>query len=179
MRDAAHAEGIPRPWSGAVAGYPDTRPYGDAASPWTPANWAQFPRNRKLPIFVQSNPAQADPVVDAFAMLRALFALGLPAGKGLRTALDLETAVDADYVNHYGAVMHWAGFRVWPYGSASTLFGNPPLDGYWVADWTGKPFLYRHAAVRATQYTDNPPASRYDSSAVKRWVYADLLHWWV
>jgi hypothetical protein len=179
MRDAAYAANIPLPWEGAVAGYLNTRPDGDPLNPWTPADWAKFPKNRKLPIFVQSHPLTADPVADAWAALQALEKLGVPAGKGIRTVLDLETAVDTRYVNLYGGIMHWAGFWVHPYGSASTIFGNPPVDGYWVADFVGKPFMYLHPDVRMTQYTDNPPKDSYDSSAVKRWVYDDVAHWWV
>lgn len=179
MRDAAYADNIPTSWTGAVAGYLNTRPNGDPAHPWSPANWQKFKGNRKLPIFVQSFPAQADPVSDAWAALKALEALGVPAGKGIRTALDLETAVAPKYVTAYGAILKWAGFYVHPYGSASTIFGNPPLSGYWVADYTGVPFEFAHSEVRMTQYTNNPPASKYDSSAVKLWVYADRAHWWI
>jgi hypothetical protein len=177
MRDAAYAANIPTPWGGAVAGYLNSRPEGDPAHPWTASDWIKFQANRKLPIFVQSHPVTDMAEADAFATLKALYDIGAPAG--IRTALDLETAIDAEYVRRYGKVMRWSGFRVWVYGSASTVFGNPPLDGYWVADYLdGQPFLYDHPDVRATQYTNNPPASKYDSSAIRNWVYADVAHWW-
>ena len=177
MRDAAYATNIPRPWHDAVAGYLNSRPEGDPAHPWSAEDWRIFHGNRKLPIFVQSHPVTHMAEADAFAALKALYDIGAPAG--IRTAIDLETAVDAEYVHRYGRVMHWAGYRVWVYGSASSVFGNPALDGYWVADYTGTgPFLYDHANVRATQYTNNPPANRYDSSAVREWVYAEVAHWW-
>ena len=65
--------------------------------------------------------------------------------------------------------MRWAGFYVWVYGSASTVFGNPECDGYWVADYAGRgPFMYPHKMVKATQY-DN--GTNYDSSLVKYWQF--------
>lgn len=179
MRDAAYAANIPTSWAGVVGGYLNTRPNGDPFHPWSQADWQRFNANRKLPIFVQSFPGKADGDADAFAALEALFRLGVPAGKGIRTALDLETAVAPEYVRRYGAVMAWAGFRTYVYGSAAFVFGNPPLNGYWVADYTGKPFMYAHKDVRATQYTNNPPADKYDSSTVKWWVFHDVAHWWI
>lgn len=182
MRDAAYAKNIPRPWHGAAAGYLNTGKAGDAFHPWTAADWAGWKDNRKLPIFVQSHPSndEAHGRDDAWAALGALYRLGVPAGKHLRTALDLETAQAPAYVRGYGQVMHWAQFWVWVYGSAATVFGNPPLDGYWVANYvrTG-PFMFDHPDVRATQYTDNPPADAYDSSTVKEYVHNDRAHWWV
>ncbi len=71
------------------------------------------------------------------------------------------------WVRH--SVMRWAGFYAWVYGSASTVFGNPSADGYWVADYAGiGPFLYPHRFVKATQYDNGP---NYDSSLVKHWQY--------
>ena len=177
MRDAAYAANIARPWDGVVAGYLNSRLDGDPAHPWSRSDWQMFVHNRKLPIFVQSHPVTAMAETDAFAVLRALYELGVP--HSVRTALDLETAVDAEYVRRYGQVMHWGGYHVWVYGSASTLFGNPPLDGYWVADYAGiGPFMYSHPDVRATQYSDNLPGGRYDSSTIHPWVYDDMHHWW-
>lgn len=177
MRDAAFASDIPEPWDGVVGGYLSAK--GDPYHPWSEAGWAIWRRNRKLPIFVQSHPlTDGHPVNEAFAVLRCLYALGVP--RGVRTLLDMETAVDAPYVLKYGDVMHWAGYRVWVYGSASTVFGNPPLNGYLVADYvTTGPFMYDHPDVRGTQYTDNPPARKYDSSTIKPWAYADRAHWWI
>lgn len=176
MRDAAYAANIPASWTGAVGGYLNAK--GDPYHPWTPADWARFPHNRKLPIFVQSHPEAADAVSDGFKVLRSLYELSVP--RGCRTALDLETAVDPGYVRAYGRVLNYFGYRVWPYGSVSTLFGNPPLQGYWMADYRAdrSPFMYDHIDGRATQYTDNPPADKYDSSTIHPWAYADLAHWW-
>ena len=143
----------------AVAGYIG----GDTPHVWTDAEWHRFRGMRKLPIWVRSDPAN----VDAFAALQRLFELNIP--RGVTIALDLETAVDFEYVRMFHRVMKWAGFFVWVYGSASTVFDNPHADGYWVADYAGKgPFMYPHAMVKATQYE---AGATYDSSLVKYWQY--------
>lgn len=178
MRDAAFAKNIPADWKGAVGGYLNKyEGAGDPFHPWTPEDWQRFKNNRKLPIFVQSFPDAAKAEDDAADVLKMLYDLAVPLGA--RTALDMETAVNVDYVKKYGRFLRWFGYRTWVYGSASTVFGNPALDGYWVADYTGQPFEYDHKEVRSTQYTDNPPADLYDSSTIKAWVYDDLRHWWI
>ena len=68
-------------------------------------------------------PRAVNAVADAFAALERLYALRVP--RGVTVALDLETAVDGGYVRTFHWVMRWAGFYVWVYGSASTVFGNP------------------------------------------------------
>jgi hypothetical protein len=136
---------------------------GDTPHVWTSAEWDRFRHLYKLPVYVRSNDG-TDPVTDAFAALEQLYRLGVPMGKGLRVALDLETRVAPAYVDGFHAVLAWAGYRVWVYGSASTLFGNPACEGYWVADYAGKgPFMYSHSLVRATQWT---AGKEYDSSLV-------------
>jgi hypothetical protein len=70
-------------------------------------------------------------VPDAQAFIAWLTAHGAP--KGTATVLDLETAVDEQYVTTFGEMLHTAGYLVLPYGSSSTLFRNPVLDGYFVA----------------------------------------------
>lgn len=182
MRDAAYADNISAIWTGAVGGYLNTKPLGagDPFHGWSDANWLRFKDNRKLPIFVQSAPILSHAENEAWIVLRELYRLGVP--RGVRTALDLETAVNQRYVQRYGQILNWGGYRVWVYGSASTVFNNPPINGYWVADYVANhlPFMYDHPDVRTTQYTDNKlTGGRYDSSTVKDWVYADKAHWWI
>lgn len=176
MRDSDDADAIPVTWTGVVGGYLHV---GDPAGPWTRADWDRFPRNRKLPIVERSNPNQSDPVADAFAALGELYSLGVP--KGVHTALAIETARAPSYVTAYGKVMAWAGYKVWVYGSASTLFSNPALDGRWVADYkdTG-PFMYPDSSVRATQYANPSTGSggHWDSSSVRWWQY-HMTRWWL
>lgn len=150
-RDSAYAADL-KGWSADVCGYlPAPRAY----HVWSDADWAMFLGNRKLPIWV----AGLNGEDDAFAALKALFDLRVP--RGTWVALDLESRVDKTYVARFGAVMDWAGYWVAVYGSASTVFGNPPLDGYWVADWTGQAHLYPHDDVVGTQYASG---QQYDSS---------------
>lgn len=181
MRDAAFASNIDLSWADAdfnhiIGGYL-RRPPGDPAHPWSPADWAMFPKNKKLPIVVQSNPGSiAGAKTDAFEALQDIFDADIPTG--VQIALDLETAVDPEYVKEFGKILNWAGFKVHPYGSTSTLFGNPPLQGYWIAapSPNGVPYEYNHPDVVMTQYAlDVAPG--YDASAV-RWT-EQLKKWWV
>jgi hypothetical protein len=169
MYDAAFAANIP---SGAtlVAGYISTV---NTYHTWSPTDWDRFYPARKLPIWIAPNGAKSG-VRDGWACLEALEQHGVPANKGIFVALDMETQVDGSYCNWFYHVLRWAGFKVWVYGSASTVFGNPQLNGYWVADYTGTPFMYRHAGVRATQYASN---NDFDSSLVKNWTVS-TGNWW-
>jgi hypothetical protein len=167
MRDSAFAANINPSWTGAVGGY-----YGgpDAFNVWAPGEWTQFHRNRKLPIWVggTDGPGEAEQAI------KALHDLGVP--KRVYTALDMEGRVDKLYVEHFGQALQAAGYKVWVYGQASTVFGNPRLNGYWVADWAGRgPFMYNHRHVRATQYAKGQD---YDSSTVRDWTFNSGT-WWV
>ena len=163
MFDASQPPASAPPGYSAVAGYIG----GDTPHVWTGAEWRRFGKLRKLPIWVRSNPSQVNAEGDAFGALERLFELRVP--RGTTVAVDLETSVDGDYVRTFRRVMRWAGFYAWVYGSASTVFRNPPADGYWVADYAGRgPFMYRHKMVKATQYANG---QHYDSSLVKFWQY--------
>lgn len=168
MRDAEFASNIDvNDWRRAVGGY-----LGGprAARQWTVADWERFPHNRKLPIWVggfsgHDEGAQA---------VRELRKLRVP--RGCYTVLDLEMRVDRTYVEAYGKVLHDAGYKVFVYGSASTVFQNPHLNGYWVADYRGTgPFMYNHSHVRMTQYRSG---DKYDGSSIKTWTYY-FGKWWV
>jgi hypothetical protein len=166
MRDSAFATNIGQAWNGAVAGY-----YGgpNAFNIWSPGDWKQFAGNRKLPIWV----AGLDGTGEGKTAIHALRALGVPAGA--YTAVDMENRVDKTYVDNFGHTVQAAGYKVWVYGSASSVFSNPRLNGYWVADYAGKgPFMYNHAHVRATQYATG---TEYDSSTVRDWTY-QFGPWW-
>lgn len=162
MRDAAFAQNDPS-WSSAIAGY-----YGgpEAYHIWAPVDWNRFRGKRKLPIWVGG----MNGTIDGHNAVAALRALRVP--KGSYTALDLEMRIDKTYVNHFGEILNGAGYKVFVYGSASTIFSNPPLNGYWVADYTGSEFMYPGA--RITQFESGPD---YDTSAVKWWTYY-FGSWW-
>jgi hypothetical protein len=167
MRDSAFPANIDQAWPGAVGGY-----YGgpSAYNVWAPDHWKKFHGNRKLPIWVGGQ----DGAREGTRAIHALRALGVPTG--VYTALDMETRVDKSYVDAFGQALQAAGYKVWVYGSASSVFSNPPLNGYWVADYAGTgPFMYNHAHVRATQYATGV---QYDSSTVRDWTY-QFGPWWV
>src|SRR5207302_11011110 len=120
MRDSAFATNIDQAWTGAVAGY-----YGgpSAFNIWSPGDWKQFAGNRKLPIWV----AGLDGAGEGKTAIHALRALGVPAGA--YTAVDMENRVDKTYVDNFGHTVQAAGYTVWVYGSASSVFSNPRLNG--------------------------------------------------
>jgi hypothetical protein len=175
MRDAAFAQNIDPAWTGIAGGYLFS--LGQAFHPWPVSDWNRFPGNKKLPILMQKRPGDAASAqADAFTVLQELYNLCVPAGTGI--VLDLETAVNAPYTRRFGRIMHYFDYRVYVYGSASTLFRNPPLDGYWVAAPAkdGKPYMYPHDFVEMTQYAlDVKPG--IDRSTV-RWR-TQLKKWWV
>jgi len=167
MRDSAFAANIGQGWAGAVGGY-----YGgpNAYHVWSPGDWKRFHSNRKLPIWV----AGQDGHGEGRAAAGALHALGVP--QHVYTAVDMENRADKTYVEHFGEALQAAGYKIFVYGSASSVFSNPHLNGYWVADYAGKgPFMYDHQHVRATQYATGPD---YDSSTVRDWTY-NFGTWWV
>lgn len=105
---------------------------GDTPHVWTSAESKAQPARYRLPTFVRSNPTAANVVTDANAALAWLRGNFVPAGSAV--CLDLETAVDVSYVNSFGALLHDAGYKVLPYGSSGSLFKNPAIDGYFVAE---------------------------------------------
>lgn len=175
MRDTDNPSAITANWAGAVAGY---LPVGDPAGPWQPADWARFVGRRKLPIVEASDLAIYDPADLARQALQQLRLLGVPHGK--YTALAIETQDQPDWVEAYGDYMHLAGYKTWLCGSASVVFNNPQLNGWWVEDWAEQgPFMYDHPGVRATQYASPQTGSGgdWDSSTILDWVYYSDS-WW-
>lgn len=147
---------VPPPWVDTVQGYVGERVPIRTPTPhiWTRADWARFRGMKKYPVFVGTpaiGPA-VDPITEAFECLENLYQIGVPQGDVV--GLDMETAVNARYCTEFYGVLHKFGYRVWVYGSVSTVFGNPPLDGYDPADWTGKQHYVVARKVRATQYAD-------------------------
>jgi hypothetical protein len=161
MADAAYAAAIP-PGFQVAAGY-----YGgpNAYHVWPDADWARFPGMR-LPIWVGGRAGRSE----GAAAVAALRQLRVP--EGSITVVDMETRIDETYLLEF-AVEVGPFYRIWPYGSASTIFSNPELNGYWVADYTGQPFMHPAVGVRATQYAAGLPGAgggQYDASLVKPWV---------
>lgn len=115
---------------------------------WTTTDWQAQSARWLLPIYVPDNPNTGQ--AEGIAAADELRALGWPTGTTV--GWDLETHQWQGEVTAAAAVLALAGYHLMPYGSTSTLFTNPPVAGYWVADWTNQPHLYPHAGVVATQY---------------------------
>jgi hypothetical protein len=108
--------------------------WGDTPHIWTPEQIEAQPARYRLPTCVRSDPSsQASD--DANGFLGYLKSIGCPTN--VAVCLDLEEAVDPNYVSIFGNTMRVAGYYVLPYGSSGFLFKNPVLDGYFVA-WPGK-----------------------------------------
>jgi len=159
-QDAAYAGDI-APGAQVIFGY-----FGgpNAYHVWDEADWDSFP-GYKVPIWVAGFNGQEEGTV-AVATLKAL---GVPTGKVI--ALDMEGRIDKTYVIVFGTVLQAAGYKIMVYGEASTVFGNPPLNGYWVADWTGTPHMVNHPSVRVTQWADGPG---HDNDLVKAWTVREM-----
>lgn len=137
-----------------------------AYHPWSAGDWASLSGKRKLPIWV----AGMAGLPDAEEALDQLTALRVPVGSVI--AVDMENRVDETYITNFFAVMFHAKYKVWVYGSASSVFSMPACNGYWVADYAGiGAFMYPHKTVRATQWTNG---LFYDTSAIMAWVLRQL-----
>jgi hypothetical protein len=130
-------------------------PQPDAYREWTPANIRNDNSRYRLPVWVCSNPGR-NPYADANAFNRWAAAWKVPATTAV--VLDLETLEVPAYCSAFYDVV---GRAVFPYGSTSSLFKNPALSGYFVADPTGIPHMNTHPAVVMTQYAALGP---YDLS---------------
>lgn len=175
MADAAFAGDI-TPGFAIAAGY-----YGGAGAfhVWSPSDWARFPGYR-LPIWVPPV-GDKDGAEDGERAWEALHELGVP--NDSYTVLDMEGMRDRTYVTRFGIALRGGegghGYRTWVYGERSTVFGNPALNGYWVADYgittaegTG---LLETPHVRGWQYAQNV-APGYDPSLVKQWTEGGMWH---
>lgn len=167
-RDAAFAKNIGS-FGGVVLGY-----HGgpNAFHVWSIQDWAMFPTNPKVPTWVAGYNGAEEAAVSISSLN------GLGARKKL-TVLDMESRVDSSYVTAYGAALQQAGFKVLVYGSRATVFGNPQLNGYLVADWTGQSHMAVNPAtgdslgIRGTQWAhDISPG--YDITSWKEWVLEEM-----
>lgn len=127
---------------------------GDTPHVWSKAEVFSLGAEYLIPVYVRSNPAKVNPLVDAgefIAVLRHVY--GAP--PGVLVALDTETAADPGYVVPFVKAVNAGGYPVIDYGSVSKVFGNANPDGYyWGADWTGVPHIF--PGSQATQYVSFP-----------------------
>lgn len=148
-----------------------------AVNIWPNAAWhiGAFDGKPKMPYYVPDEAVgiSSNPTKDAFDLIQRAYRLGIPKGKVL--ILDMETFAYPKYVTNFWNVVRWAGYRLWVYGSRSTVFRNPACDGYAVADYTSEPHLLVPPAgstgvVRAVQYANAAELGRsWDASVVKYW----------
>lgn len=137
MFDAAFPPDEPVAGCAAAAGYLG----GDTPHVWTGAEWNAATargRLRMLPIWVSAG-ILVNPRAQARDAAAAAVALGWQPHHQVRRVigLDMETEIDPQFVAAFGGTLHELGFGCWPYGSESTIFGNPAIDGYWVAAYPG------------------------------------------
>jgi hypothetical protein len=174
MADASEPPEQVPPGVQAVAGYIG----GRTPHVWTRAEWRRFDGLKKHPYYVGAGRPNnsRDGESDAVEALAALFTLRAP--KGIPVSLDMETDVSPAYCSGFGGLLQWAGFYPWVYGSADTVFRNPSLSGYHVADYlaSGAPFMYGHNRVRATQYAAD--VNGWDLSEVKPWQFHMRMKAW-
>lgn len=144
---------------------------GNTPHVWTAAQIARQQLRFAVPVWVYGPGASG--TADGQDAAAALRALGIPAGTAVR--LDMETGVDTGYCRQFRAAVDAAGYWFGPYGSASSVFGNPHGGaGWWVADWTGHPHEYPHDHVWGTQYADAAQAGLpWDLSEL-----SSLAHCW-
>ena len=136
---------------------------GDTPHTWTKTETLSQRARYRLPTYVRSNPQSVSASSDISNFLGWLKAVGCP--QGSTVCLDLETAVDAAYVNAFNQGMTRDGYPVMKYGSKSSIWNNPKTSGgTFVADPTGSPHMSTVGDTVATQYLFAGP---YDLSLVK------------
>ena len=167
-RDAAYASNIGN-FGGIVGGYIGGP---NAYHVWSKTDWAMFPSQPKLPIWVAGYNGDDD----GNACLAVLRGLGL---SKIVIAVDMELRRDISYLNEFAATVQGAGYLILVYGSLSTVFGNPKLNGYWVADWTGQAHMALNPetgdslGIRGTQYLPDVSPG-YDVSVWKEWILPEF-----
>lgn len=133
---------------------------GDTPHVWTLSEWNAQSEARRLPIWVRSNPGQVNVQNDIVQIMNWINDYQFP--KGVTIALDLETAVDANYVSAVDKAVVQSGRLLMKYGSHDYIYQNPPTSGgVWVSDPTGTPHL--NSGSNATQYLF---ANSYDLSLI-------------
>ena len=138
---------------------------------WTPHVWTQTQIDAQtahwmMPIWVYNpnTPGSSQGHTDGLAAVAAMQSVGV--STGTRIVVDMESSIDEPYLSAFRYVIGPAGYHLMVYGGPSTLFQNWPQNaagpggGWWVADWTGTPYMYNHSGVWATQWTNatNPPS---------------------
>lgn len=169
--DASTPPGVPYPGAAAVMGYIG----GNTPHVWTRDEWRRFAALVQFPIWV--GVFEADPVGHARQAVSAARALGWspnpPSGNRRGIIIDYETEVNQAWIDSFAAVVWAAGYETFVYGSESTITGNPPKEGRWIALYNGLANLPDIPYAVAHQYAANIP---FDGTAVDLSVVsADML----
>lgn len=163
-RDAAFSNNIGQ-FTGVVGGYIGGP---NAFNVWKAQDWSAFRNHPLMPIWVCGQ----DGELEAREMLKVLAGLAVPSGSPV--ALDMETRVDHSYLLNFQKVIIPTNYKLLVYGSAATVFSNPSLNGYWVAEYTGHPHMHDgHKSVRGTQWAGDVPPG-YDASLWKDWIVPSM-----
>ena len=142
---------------------------GDTVHPWTTAEIVAMPARYRWPCWVRSNPQQVNAGADVpmrgsarfrwaaaiNLLIYGLFAAWLHGHKvpqGTCVILDLETAVDAAYVDVFNLALRAAGYKVTKYGSQNYIWQNPETDGGTYVALPGPDVLSTEGDTVATQY---------------------------
>lgn len=137
---------------------------GDTPHVWTPAELETCPYRFRLPVYVRSNPANANPHADAAEIILALQETYLMP-KGCLVALDTETSQAPEYVKTIFTYLTASGDFLIDYGSQNYLFGNQNPSGYyWGAEWQSPP---RRAVIGGDVMTQYAVTNAYDESVAQ------------
>lgn len=148
---------------------------GNALHVYTAADWATIASEIQFPIWVGQN--RSNGLTDGMAAVAAMKSLGFsanpPSGNRRYCVLDMETEINPKYVDDFGTEMWQAGFGTLVYGSLDFVTRNPVKEGYFVADYTGKPHIPVGAGIVACQYANN---LSFDNTRIDLDVcFSDLL----
>lgn len=149
---------------------------------YTPHVWTTVQINRQTakyrhPIWVYdpNHPGLESGIVDGTKAVQQCRALKIPALTTI--SFDMETSVDAAYLNGVHSVVGPSGYWTGVYGSLDFITQNPVFGGgRWVAHWTGTPHLTGVPGEWACQYqkADAPgDADPWDLSLID-----DPAHLW-
>jgi hypothetical protein len=139
---------------------------GDTPHPWTTADILSMPERYRFPTWVRSNPSGFNGAIEGALFVAWLHGHGVPMGACV--CLDLETAINAAYVNSFNLVLRAAGYRLTKYGSTSTIWQNPKTDGGTYVAEPGATGMDTTGDTIATQFA-------YDGVYDLSWVMAQPI----
>ena len=170
MFDAAYPPVQPFPGCQAVAGYIG----GNTPHVWTLAEWQRFAGLVQFPIWTGYQ--RTNGAADGQAAAQLMHQLGWNPGSPYRRAviLDMEDEPNGAYGDGFGSAVWAAGYQTFVYEDLARLLagGNPPKEGYLVADWTNVPSIPPYDNVVGCQYAGNVP---WEGGAVDLSVITDQM----